>query len=62
MPTRTEINKYVQGLDSEQLRKVYEILKLCYIEDTLSDEFQIWAELMKVFSKYAEPLEKRMES
>lgn len=60
MITETEVREYVNALDSGELQRIYLILKTYYVDDTLSDEFQIWADLLSVFEKYAGPVENRL--
>ena len=51
--TKTDLENY---LDEISLKDLYINIhdRLCSIEDTLSDEFQILAELEDIFWKYAQ--------
>lgn len=55
-PTRTQINEYVKTLD-DVVQKLYNQTEIAYfltLHDTLSDEFQIVANILDVFSAQTE--------
>ena len=54
--TSKEISDCVAQLNSDNLYEIYRKVRVAMIEleeDTLSDEFQVVAEILDVFAKYA---------